>query len=65
METMTLQEMLTLLGPSGSVVVLVVYMFIKDKRNGNSGVLKDIHSELKSMNKRQEDIWKKVNKGED
>lgn len=70
MEEVTLTQLLTTLGPGGSVLALIAWMFIKEKKNGknpNGVVLEDILSELRDMNshqeardQRMEDIWEKV-----
>ncbi len=70
MEEVTLTQLLTTLGPGGSVLALIAWMFIKEKKNGknpNGVVLEDILSELRDMNshqeardQRMEDIWEKL-----
>ncbi len=72
MEELTLAQLVTTLGPGGSVIALIAWMFIREKKNGknpNKTVLDDILGELRDMNnhqeardQRMEDIWGAVKK---
>ena len=72
MEEVTLTQLLTTLGPGGSVIAFIAWMFIREKKNGknpNKEVLDNILNELQDMNshqeardQRMEDIWDEVKK---